>query len=81
MRSTRPTRPLTFWCWLSRQRRRADPVGDLARDAWQDETFPRRARRLDTLDAYLGRVGACDGTHRSLRRAFGEYLVAQSEVA
>ena len=62
---------MTFWRWLRRQHRRNDRVGDLARDAWVDRDWPRRARRLSTPVAYLRSVNACDGAIESLARAHG----------
>jgi hypothetical protein len=64
---------MTFRLWLSQQRRRHDPVGDLARDALQDGVrwrTPRELRhRLDARDA-------CEGAYESLRRARDEFACA-----
>jgi hypothetical protein len=71
---------LTFWQWLRRQHTRDDRVGDLARDARRDtgglhdlDGWPRRARKLRTLDDYLTSVNACESAHESLRAAHAEW--------
>lgn len=63
----------TFWRYLSAQRRRRDPVGDLARDASRDPEFQRRASRFADMSDYLRTCSACDGAHEALRRAWREW--------
>lgn len=58
--------------WLAQQRRRHDPVGDLARDVAADDSWPTDSRRRD-LHTYLARMNACDGAHRALDRAWFEW--------
>ena len=71
-------RTTSFWQWLRHQHRRNDRVGDLARDARADENWPRRARRLETLDLYLHSVNACDGAHGSLLVAHEEWMAEEA---
>jgi hypothetical protein len=53
----------SFAAWLRNQRRRDDPVGDLARDAAADRHWPKAAKSLPRLLDYLasrgGRRGDC----------------------
>ncbi len=71
---------MTFTAWLRRQRSRHDPVGDLARDAGEDGTWPR-ARSREALESYLAALGASDGAIAALDRAWLEYEAAVSEEA
>lgn len=63
-----------FSHWLAQQRERNSPVGDLARDAFDDkETY-----KLATLDAWLAyldspAVRACDGAMDACRQAWREF--------
>jgi len=41
-----PAEPSAFYIWLGLQRHREDVVGLAANIAYQDQTFPRRSRRL-----------------------------------
>ncbi len=64
---------MQFKTWLSLQKDRDDPVGDLARDAIQD---PNRPLKLGDWREYLGNVGeagACDGALTAFERAKTEY--------
>lgn len=74
-------RSFTAWLHLRRQQRRDDPVGDLARDVAIDPDWPRGVRSLAAFDRYLESCGACDGAHRSLRRAYAEWLTEREEGA
>lgn len=42
-----------FYRWLKKQKGRQDRVGDLARDALIDKTFPKHTNTLRRLEAYL----------------------------
>ena len=59
----------TFWRWLTQQKDRDDPVGDFARDAIADRTFPRRVDTRHALECYLLAEHACDDAMRAFRRA------------
>jgi len=67
------TEPRTFWQWLKRQDDRNDFIGDLARDAVQDDTFPRRAKHYDAIKWYLIGRNACRPAQIALARAFREW--------
>ena len=66
----------SFYPWLLRQAERADPIGDLAREAQQDPAWPKRTDALPRLDRYLSGREATGETRRALRRAYGEWLLA-----
>ena len=66
----------SFYPWLLRQAERADPIGDLAREAQQDPAWPKRTDALPRLDRYLSGREATVETRRALRRAYGEWLLA-----
>lgn len=65
--------PHTFWQWLKLQTDRHDLVGDVARDAVQDDTFPRRAKTYDRVKTYLTSLHACEGALLGLAKAFHEW--------
>ncbi|MEH0194592.1 YozE family protein [Caulobacter sp. CCNWLY153] len=44
-----------FTDWLAAQKHRDDPVGDLARDAISDASFPWNASDTRTVSRYLAR--------------------------
>ena len=62
---------MTFKTWLKRKYINADsPEGDLARDVWGDESFPKNGlRKFDgwhrIIEGYLYRAGACYGCNRT----------------
>lgn len=63
-----------FSQWLGQQRERNDPVGDLARDAFDDrQTY--RLRSLAEWLPYLDSVGAGSGDAAALacKKAWAEY--------
>jgi hypothetical protein len=62
----------SFSEWLRAQRRRDDPVGDLARDAMADDGW-LGGRDLSALHGHLSRYGACEGAHDALDRAWREW--------
>ena len=72
----------TFTQWLKQQRRRDDPIGDLARDVCADPDFPVVRYREDVV-AYLGdradgRVGqALDRAWRAYGAAYPEAVAPQ----
>lgn len=63
----------TFTAWLRAQRRRPDPVGDLARDAASDDTWPTSANSLPRLLAYLTARGATFAAKRDCYRAWLQF--------
>ncbi|MGN7704078.1 hypothetical protein [Cellulosimicrobium sp. 22601] len=80
MTATAP--PQTFHAWLTAQRHRNDPVGDLARDyvlgarLTRAEGGHRRATDPDDLRALLLDLRACDGALDSLDLAATEWARA-----
>lgn len=74
---TTVTRPKNFTGWLGRQRRRDDPVGDLARDARQDVLWPRTARTLAAFQRHLQDQRAIEPALDALERAWSEYQTAR----
>lgn len=62
---------MTFWQWLKKQKRRDDPVGDLARDAIADKV--RQRSSLQWWKRHLQSTGACPGAWRALDSAWREY--------
>ncbi len=63
----------TFTGWLLRQRDRGDPVGDLARDALEDRTWPVLAEDHAAFHQHLLLLGAMDLAMEALDRAWDEY--------
>jgi len=58
---------MSFRVWLRLQRRRQDPVGDLARDVLADPAL--KGRRLSGLGAYLMDLGVEPKVLEALVRA------------
>lgn len=67
----------TFAHWLREQTKRSGPVGDLARDAEQDRTFPLDTSSGPKLRSYLHGSGACDGAMVALEEALAEWRTAK----
>jgi uncharacterized protein YozE (UPF0346 family) len=65
--------PRTFTSWLRRQVRREDPVGDLARDAVRDPTWPRRTITIDRYRDYFDEREAGYLAVATLDRAWAEW--------
>jgi len=65
--------PLGFSNWLFKQRERDDRIGDLARDAIADNTWPRQASKKNSFLAYLKKVSACDDAISSFKEAWIEF--------
>jgi uncharacterized protein YozE (UPF0346 family) len=70
----------SFAAWLRNQRRRDDPVGDLARDAAADRHWPKAAKSLPRLLDYLAGRGACPGAVEACRRAWAEFRCRSAHV-
>ncbi|WP_331303543.1 YozE family protein [Methylobacterium oryzae] len=68
-----PPSEASFVAWLFAQGERADPVGDVARDALVDRSFPTQATDPGEVEDYLVRKGATDDWRRSLARAISEW--------
>lgn len=63
---------MTFWQWLQKQKKRHDPVGDLARDAFSDREW-HKPQTFKAWRNHLTDVGACDGAQEALNTAWREY--------
>lgn len=68
--------PVTFGQWLTRHRKRRSPLGDLARDAASDRTWPATATDRQTYLSYLIHHNACDGCIDAFKRAWITYRAA-----
>jgi uncharacterized protein YozE (UPF0346 family) len=62
-----------FYEWLTEQRDRHDPVGDFARDAWQDAQFPHGVSSRQDLISYMESRGAREDAREAAREAWDEY--------
>ena len=62
-----------FSAWLLRQVARQDAVGDLARDARADETWPSQVLDLDAIHDSLDETNASQEAHEALDRAWFEF--------
>jgi uncharacterized protein YozE (UPF0346 family) len=63
---------MTFKAWLMLQKKRDDPVGDLARTVLQDRIWPRTQDTVK-LRQYMVKRGAVENTLLALDRAYSEY--------
>lgn len=70
----------TFHQWLMRQKRRDSPLGDLARDAERDSTFPIAANSFLSLKTYFSGRGACAGAKNALARAWKSYKSSERKL-
>jgi uncharacterized protein YozE (UPF0346 family) len=64
----------TFYQWLISQIDRPDNVGDIARDAKTDKTFPNELQAYQEYENYLSKLGACSAAIESLKDAWLEYF-------
>lgn len=62
----------TFYGWLGKQTARDDRVGDLARDAMEDTSSPKRAG-IAGWRAHLRKVHACPAALETLEIAWREF--------
>jgi len=62
-----------FYNWLKRQKTRNDPIGDLARDAIIEGSFPQKIESVRELHVYLSDKRACTEAHSALDEAWNEY--------
>lgn len=63
----------TFAHWLHKQVKRNDPIGDVARDAAQDRTFPVDTSSGPKLRSYMRSCRACDEAIEALEEALTEW--------
>jgi len=64
----------TFYQWLLPQIDRPDRVGDIARDAVNDNTFPRESINYEEIKSYLVSGGACTAAIESMQESWLEYI-------
>lgn len=64
----------TFYQWLLPQIDRPDRVGDIARDAVNDNTFPQESIHYEEIKSYLVSVGACAAAIESMQESWFEYV-------
>jgi hypothetical protein len=62
-----------FTLWLSQQRERPDPIGELAREVARDPGWPVIAEQYGVYERALIRRGATDAVIDALRQAWAEY--------
>ncbi len=65
-------RTMIFKAWLIQQRKRADPVGDLARDVIKDRTWPP-TQDMVKLREHLKQRVAAESILSALDQAYAEY--------
>jgi uncharacterized protein YozE (UPF0346 family) len=63
---------MTFKAWLMLQKKREDPVGDLARDVLADRTWPP-TQDMVKLRQYIVKRGSVENAVSTLDRAYAEY--------
>jgi uncharacterized protein YozE (UPF0346 family) len=64
---------MKFTSWLMEQWGRDDPIGDLANDARDDQSFPAEVASLDALDNYLFVRGAGRDARDAAAAAWREF--------
>jgi len=62
-----------FYRWLTRQKTRVDPIGDLSREGSSDTDFPRSTDSLTVLLDYLHEQDACSEAIQALVEAHREF--------
>lgn len=62
-----------FYSWLTKQRDRDDPVGNLARDVMSDKSFPKETDSFSIIKIHLVIKNASDEVIQTLREAFDEF--------
>ncbi|TFH49052.1 MAG: hypothetical protein E4H01_05100, partial [Lysobacterales bacterium] len=65
----RGERTMTFKAWIMQQQKRADPVGDLARDVIKDRTWPPTQDMLK-LRQHMVQRGSSEGARSALDQAY-----------
>lgn len=65
---------MTFYRWMIRNYLRTDDrIGDLARDAKADPTFPKKCKTKRKIYKYLESVDACSACIETFEIAWGLY--------
>lgn len=64
----------TFYQWLLPQIDRPDRVGDIARDAVVDNSYPRESNQFQEIESYLHSQGACSAAIESFKEGWLEYI-------
>lgn len=62
-----------FYSWLSRQKERKDPIGDLAIEAMEDKKFPKDSDSYDKVESHLFWNHASEEAIQALTEAFNEF--------
>lgn len=62
----------TFYRWLMKNRWRADPIGDLARDVYTDRNWPQKANSWKSVKAALPEAAFTE-VKEALKAAWTEY--------
>jgi uncharacterized protein YozE (UPF0346 family) len=62
-----------FFEWLGKQKGRRNPVGEFARNALRDASFPREVESLDALLVYVRGTKASAQTVAVARTAYRDY--------
>ena len=65
----------TFWDWLMMQRKRNDPVGDVANDAWRERAHISGLTATAFVRHVRYSLYACDEAVDAARWAKAEYAV------
>ena len=63
-------RPIGFSKWLFKQKDQYTSIGDLAKEASRDKTWPRRANKFIEFQLYLEMIKAPDACLRTLKEAW-----------
>lgn len=72
-------KPQSFNQWLRQQLQRDDAVGDIARDARDDQTWPD-AQRLQTYQEHLENFPASPNALKALETAWNEFAALQRQA-
>jgi len=64
----------TFYQWLLSQIERPDRVGNSARDAASDQTYPQKSNNYEEIQYYLNDLGASSGAIESFNIGWLEYI-------
>lgn len=73
-------KPRTFAYWLFSQTKRDGPIGDLARDATNDKTFPINTSSRPKLRSYMDAKNACNEAINALEAALKEWRSLKLEA-
>lgn len=70
-----------FYRWLKKQKDREDPIGDLAKDALEDNSFPFGTDSHKIVKCHLISKQACSEAIQALKEAFDEYDTKRKSLA